>query len=277
MNAILRPLALTAALALATTGCATAPATNPDVERARQKVDSLAQNPMAAKAASEELQSARGALQIAEQAVEEREDPEITSHLAYLAERRAETGLARIDEAEARERIDRSEQERQSVLIESRERQAQMAREEAAMSRAELDKMREEYAALQAKQTDRGMILTLGDVLFDTDQATLKPGAMVTIDRLAEFLERNQGTHIRIEGHTDSVGASEYNAALSERRARAVADALVTRGTSSARVATEGRGEGFPVATNDTTAGRQQNRRVEVVFSDPEGRFAARG
>lgn len=266
--------------ALVVAGCAATPDTSPEVEQARQKVDSLASNPRAVAVANRDLTAARGALELAERSLEERADQEVVAHHAYLAERHAETGLARIEEADARERIAKAEEERQAILLQARERQAQAAEREAQASqesalqaRAELEQLRQEYAALEAKQTERGMVLTLGDVLFDTAQWTLKPGAMATIDRLAEFLARNDNTRIRIEGHTDSVGTEEYNAALSERRARAVADAIVARGVSGARIAALGRGESLPVASNDTPAGRQQNRRVEIVFSDPSGSF----
>jgi len=263
-------------------GCASAPETVPEVEQARQKVDTLAANPRAVAVANRDLTSARGSLALAERSLEERADRDVVAHHAYLAERQAETGLARIEEAEARERIAKAEEDRQAILLEARERQAQAAQREAQASqetalqaRAELEQLRQDYAALEAKQTERGMVLTLGDVLFDTAESTLKPGAMATIDRLAEFLSRNETTQIRIEGHTDSVGTEEYNAALSERRARAVADAVAARGIPGSRIATAGRGESLPVASNDTAGGRQQNRRVEIIFSGPDGSFAS--
>jgi outer membrane protein OmpA-like peptidoglycan-associated protein len=127
---------------------------------------------------------------------------------------------------------------------------------------------------VQAKQTERGMVLTLGDVLFDIAQATLKPGAVTVLDRVASFLNENKETKVMIEGHTDSRGSDQYNEELSQRRAQAVADALAFRGIDRSRVEALGRGEALPVASNDTSAGQQQNRRVELVFSDASGRFA---
>jgi len=118
------------------------------------------------------------------------------------------------------------------------------------------------------------MVMTLSDVLFDTGKATLKPGATRDLDRLATALKDNPSTRVKIEGYTDSVGSDSYNQELSERRARAVADALQSRGVPADRYQIEGLGKEFPVATNDTPAGRQQNRRVEIVFSDDAGRFA---
>jgi outer membrane protein OmpA-like peptidoglycan-associated protein len=132
----------------------------------------------------------------------------------------------------------------------------------------------QQLADLQARQTDRGVVVTLGDVLFETGQATLKPGANLALNRLATFLSGNPQTRILIEGHTDSVGSEEYNEVLSERRARAVATELMSRGISADQLQTLGRGKGYPVASNDTPEGRQQNRRVEIVFSDSSGHFA---
>ena len=118
------------------------------------------------------------------------------------------------------------------------------------------------------------MVLTMGDVLFDTNEADLKPGAAPTLDRLATFLKDNEGTRVLIEGYTDSRGTEEYNEDLSRRRAAAVAEALKIRGTSANRVTVSGRGEELPVASNDTPAGRQRTRRLEDVFSDMSGQFS---
>jgi outer membrane protein OmpA-like peptidoglycan-associated protein len=262
--------------------CATTPDTIPELDEARARVQTLEQNPLAQQAASRDLTASRGALAQAEQALQDRQDRERIVHLAYLAEQRAELGLARIDEAESRQRIEKAEAERDKVLLEAREAKARAAEQaaqasqsEALQARAELESLQQQYAALAAKKTDRGMVMTLGDVLFDTDEATLKPGATEIITRLADFLSRNETTRIRVEGHTDSTGDDAYNTELSRRRAQAVADALMTRSIPGNRVEVIGRGEGFPVATNDTSAGRQQNRRVEIIFSDPEGELTA--
>lgn len=276
MNLFARMAAGTLVAVLA--ACATTTKTSPELDRARARVQALAENPLAQQAASRDLTASRGALAQAEQALQDREDRETVVHFAYLAEQRAELGLARVDEAESRQRIEKAESEREKVLLETREAQAraaeqaaQASRSEALQARAELETLQQQYAALAAKKTERGMVMTLGDVLFDTDQATLKPGATEIITRLADFLSRNETTRIRIEGHTDSTGDDAYNTELSRRRAQAVADALAARSIPATRIEVVGRGEGFPVATNDTSAGRQQNRRVEIVFSDPEG------
>ena len=111
-------------------------------------------------------------------------------------------------------------------------------------------------------------MLTLGDVLFDTGRAELKPGAERTIDKLTSFLNENPERKVQIEGFTDSQGTDEYNQQLSQRRADAVASAIIGRGIQSDRVRARGYGEEFPVASNDNAGSRQRNRRVEVVVSN---------
>lgn len=153
---------------------------------------------------------------------------------------------------------------------------ADAARQQAidAESRArQLEKLLEEMAA---KKTDRGMVITLGDVLFDTNQAELKTGGMRNLDKLAEFSRQYPLRQLVIEGFTDSTGSSSHNQALSEQRAAAVRSALQNKGVSNDRMSSSGFGETFPVATNDTAAGRQLNRRVEIIVSDDNGKVAPR-
>lgn len=285
------PIAVAAVLA----ACASAPSRNDQLEQARAQVQTLSQDPLAAQTASEELQSARSELQQADAIAAKHGPQEEVTHFAYLAQRHAEIGQARISEAQARERVAQGEAERNRVLLEARTREAEMAkqqasaaradaamqadaanaaRQEATAARADAETIARQLAALQAEQTKRGMVMTLSDVLFDTGQATLKPGADLALDRLAEFMKGNPEMRIMIEGHTDSRGDDAYNAELSRRRGASVADALTTRGVTSARVEVVGRGESYPVASNDTSEGRQQNRRVEIIFSDESGRFA---
>src|SRR5665213_2235652 len=268
--------------------CATVPQRSDQVDQARAEIDTLAQEPLAQQAAGRDLAAARQSLQQAEVAQQQHQPPGIVDHLAYLAMRHAEAGEARVSEARARQEVARAQEDRNRILLESRTREAQSAQAQAQNSQAQADLAKSEalsaqsqlaaaqqqLADLQAKKTDRGMVVTLGDVLFDTGQSSLKPGADLVMGRLAAFLNANPQTKIMIEGHTDRRGSDEYNDALSERRARAVSDALSVRGVAQDSLRTMGRGKAYPVASNDTPEGRQQNRRVEIIFSDPTGQFA---
>jgi outer membrane protein OmpA-like peptidoglycan-associated protein len=282
--------------------CATVPQHSDQLDQARTETDTLAQEPLAQQAAGRDLAAARQSLQQAEVAQQQHQPPAIVDHLAYLAMRHAQAGEARVSEARARQEVARAQEDRNKILLDSRTREAQNAQANAQNAQAQaqnaqaqaqdaqaqaeaaknaalaaqsqLASAQQQLADLQAKKTDRGLVVTLGDVLFDTGQSSLKPGADLVIGRLAAFLNANPQTKIMIEGHTDSRGSDEYNDALSERRARSVASALSVRGVGQDNLRTMGRGKAFPVASNDTPEGRQQNRRVEIIFSDASGQFA---
>jgi outer membrane protein OmpA-like peptidoglycan-associated protein len=262
-------------------GCASTPKQIDQLDQARAEVETLSQDPLAAEVASVELRSARDSLNRADAALKEGEPREEVVHLAYVAQRYAEIGKAHIEEAQARQKVAQGEAERNRVLLDARTREADAAKQKAEAAEAvaegqqqELQALQKELTDLQAQQTERGMVLTLGDVLFDTGAATLKPGADLVIGRLGDFLGEHPETRVIIEGHADSRGSETFNQELSSRRAQAVADALIARGVPSNRFEILGRGESFPVASNESAAGRQQNRRVEIVFSDEKGRFA---
>lgn len=288
---------LTASLALlsiAAAGCGGLPDRVDSVERARESIDEISREPLAGRVAAEELVAARDALASADEAYDEREPLQLIEHRAYVAQRYADISRELVSEAQAREEVERGEAERNRIIAASREREAERAQLAAAEAARQLDVqaraaderaraaaaaeeraegLQRELEQLEARDTDRGLVLTLGDVLFDTGQSTLKPGAFTTIDRLAQFMRDYPERSVRIEGHTDSVGSDATNLALSERRAIAVRDALLARGVDAARTATAGYGEARPVASNDTDGGRQQNRRIEVVLSDEQGAF----
>ena len=288
MNRIIYAAAITSLLA----ACAVTPQRDEQIEQARAEIATLSQEPLAQQAAARDLEAARDRLHEAEAALQRHEPLTVVDHLAYLARRHAEAGEARVTEARARQEVARAAEERNRILLEARSRESReavrqarehaqaaheqttVAQQQAQAAQEALANTQQQLAALQARKTDRGMVLTLGDVLFDTGQATLKPGADLGLDRISSFMAANPQTRLVIEGHTDSQGSDEYNAALSERRAKAVANALVARGIAADRLHPIGRGKHYPVATNETSAGRQHNRRVEIVFSDAAGRFA---
>jgi len=167
-----------------------------------------------------------------------------------------------------------AEAARRESLIAQQQAVAAQADTADAQARAALTQSR--LDELQAKKTERGMVLTIGDVLFDVNRAELKDGGRRSIDRLAAFLRDYPELNAMIEGFTDSTGSDSINAALSARRADAVRGAIIDQGIEGERLSTLGRGDAYPVAGNDTAAGRQLNRRVEVTLSDASGRIAPR-
>jgi len=283
--------------ALAMAGCASTPQPNPTLENARSVVQSAQADPKAAKYAAVDLQTAKNELAVADAAYLRRDEPAIAQP-AYLAAQNARLaqlkGAAKADEA----RVAAGQAERDAIVLAARTNQvdsanratnaanrakddanrsaddAKLARDQATENAARLQA---EVDALKAKPTDRGLVLTLGDVLFETGSATLSPGAGRNLDRLVQFLTDHPDRLVQIDGFTDSIGTDSYNQDLSQHRADAVRYQLVSRGISSTRIATQGYGKSFPVASNSESGGRQLNRRVEVVIgSDGGAAIAAR-
>lgn len=159
---------------------------------------------------------------------------------------------------------------RESEQARSASEQARIASErsatESAQARAQTGELMKELSDMKAKETERGLVLTLGDVLFETGKSEISPRAKNSIDRLAEFLGNHPDRNLMVEGFTDSVGSASFNRELSEKRADSVRKALVARGIEEDRVDIKGYGKANPVADNDTAHGRQLNRRVEVII-----------
>jgi outer membrane protein OmpA-like peptidoglycan-associated protein len=153
---------------------------------------------------------------------------------------------------------------------------AQLARQQGLDAEARARQLEAQLKELEANKTDRGMVITLGDVLFDTNEARLKTGGVRNVQRLADFFKQYPQRTVMIEGFTDSTGSMSRNQQLSDERAQAVRVALVGMGMGGDRIASRGYGESYPAASNDTPAGRQLNRRVEIVVSDDGGKIAPR-
>ena len=197
------------------------------------------------------------------------------------AARRA-ANSARLSEAEAVAGADtarrdadaaRSAEALASAEASTARRDAESARRSEAQTRADAESqaadLRRQIDALEAEVTDRGLVLTLGDLLFATDRAILEPGADRHLDRLVGFLERYPERRVEIEGHTDNVGNAGYNLGLSRQRAESVMNTLTQRGIDPGRLSAIGLGQDRPIASNLTAAGRQQNRRVEIIIENP--------
>ncbi len=162
------------------------------------------------------------------------------------------------------------EAEKARAEAEERAREAQMAK-------AELATLMKEMSELQGQLTDRGIVLTIGDVLFDTGKSELNTSSQRSMEKIAEFLEKKKNRNLLVEGHTDNVGSDEYNQRLSEKRAESVKGALEKLGVASGRIVTIGYGKKYPLASNDTASGKRQNRRVEAIILNegvkPESQF----
>lgn len=224
----------------------------------------------------------------AEQAVKEAEEPRtdevLGRHLMFIADAKVE-----IAENRAKSRLlvlDRKQlsQQRNEAKLAARNRELGMARNDAMQSKADTKKLRMEadternrsqefqrqLGILNAKATNRGMIMTLGDLSFATGKAMLQPRVLIDLNKLVDFLNKYEDRSIVIEGNTDSVGSEALNLRLSQQRALAVRDYLVDKGINSGRLTVVANGEGNPLDTNDSKLGRQHNRRVDIVISNTE-------
>jgi outer membrane protein OmpA-like peptidoglycan-associated protein len=264
-------------------GCETAPETSGLLEQARSAVSAAESDPDVTRYAPTELDRARKLLITAEDTAKEKGARDKTaSHYAYLATQMSRISQQRAQEQAATARIKAGETERQQILLTARENeanqalaQARQARSAAQSAQAQVQEARAEsqllaaqLEELQASQTSRGIVLTLDDVLFDTDKAQLKPGAQRSIEQIASFLNENPERRVQVEGFTDSQGSDEFNLDLSQSRADAVAMAIIQRGIDAQRVRALGFGEEFPVASNASAGSRQLNRRVEIIVSN---------
>jgi outer membrane protein OmpA-like peptidoglycan-associated protein len=271
-------------LALALGACATMPQPNAALETARAAVQTAETDPNVNKYAPLDLDRARKDLSIAEDASLHHKDAEVDQP-AYLATQNARLAQAHAATKADDARVAAGQIERDQIRLAARTHEADNAKQSAANARAVADvalnqrdqateetaRVQAELDALKATPTPRGMVLTLGDVLFDTGRSELKSGATRKIDQLAQFLMEHPDRRVQIEGFTDSVGTDSYNEDLSQRRADAVKAALINRGIEPSRVGTEGYGKAYPVANNNDSGGRQLNRRVEVVIGGNNG------
>ena len=278
---------------------------NASLDDAHNRYNNASTNPDVAKLAALELRDASDSLGKADQALSKGEDTAKVNHLAYLASqkvsiaqetarqkaaelavananvKRTQTSLdARTAEADAANRQVASMKEtanQQSEELAAANASAAAANANAVSDQATIAKQEQQLKELNAKKTKRGMVITLGDVLFGINKSELKSGGMHNVQKLADFLKEYPKHKVLIEGYTDSTGSAEHNQKLSERRANSVQAALVDQmGISQDRITTRGYGEEFPVAGNNSASNRQMNRRVEIIISDENGTLSPR-
>jgi len=293
---------------LALAACSTVPTTTSTLDEARADFVAANNNPDVGTYAALEFKQAGDALDAANRAAAKRESLETIDRLAYIAKQRIATAqevakakVARAEIANAgreRERVEaeahaaqsdraRRDAEDQAAAAQAQaanaQAQAQDAQMQAQAAQQQAARLAERSARLEAllielhaKKTERGMVVTIGDVLFATDRAELTANGMATVRKLAEVMMQNPDRTVLVEGFTDSTGSAAHNQELSQRRAAAVAQALTSMGVPPEHVATRGYGAAYPVASNDSAANRQLNRRVEIVLSNENAQIPAR-
>lgn len=308
-NNYLTPVIL--AIAALLSACSSAPTNTSLLEQTRSDYRAAQSDPAVANYAALELKQAGEALAQADAAASHKDGAEKVDKLAYLARQKialtqevakqksAEAEVAGAGKLRDQMRLDQRTQEadlaktraQQSRLAAQAaqadaadaQRQAQLAQEQAAEAQrktqeaqARATQLEAQLADLAAKQTQRGMVITLGDVLFGTDLARLNSQGMSTAQKLANVLQQNPRRTVLVEGFTDSTGTAAHNQELSERRAGAVQYALLDLGVARERINVRGYGQSYPVASNERAETRQLNRRVEIVLSDDNGRTVPR-
>lgn len=253
-------LTLSLAAALGMAGCASQPKENARVAQLANELETLKQDTAVQAHAPGALLDAQEAVERAERAHEDG-DRSARDHQIYLAERLLETARVIGQRGQNEAEVSRLAEERDRLAL-----AASRSKVEEAEARAR--ELEAELAALEARRTNRGLMLRLDDVFFKTASASIAPGATSTLDKVTEVLAENPEQRVLIEGHTDAVGTASYNQRLSEQRAEAVKGLLVARGIDAERISTYGYGESRPIASNENEGGRQLNRRVEIVFPD---------
>jgi outer membrane protein OmpA-like peptidoglycan-associated protein len=249
------PALLAASVALA--ACSSQP--NPSLEQARTNYSALQTNPKASELAALETKDASEWLDKADKAYRDKEDAKKVDQLAYLTIQRVEVAKETIALKDAENQLKGAAAQRAQARLDARDAQIKQLQQ-----------------SLNAKQTERGTLVTFGDVLFDLNKAELKSSGLVNVNKLAQFLQENPDRKVIVEGYTDSTGAAAYNQSLSERRANSVRMSLVKMGVDPTRIVAQGYGKEYPVADNGSTSGRAMNRRVEVTISNDNQPVAPR-
>lgn len=266
MRTLLAAVIVTPALLLA--GCATTPKENSQIIQLQQQIDNLDSSPEGKQYAPIAVREAQESLNRLKSF---KGNSEEYKHQLFLTEKRIEIARETVSEKQAEETVASAESRRKDILLDAARQEIASARDLAATMAGRAQELEQQVTDLQAQETERGLVLTLGAVLFETNKATLQSGSQRTVQKVAEFLNQYPERKILIEGFTDSQGSDSYNQKLSQDRAQAVRNELAKNGVSAQRIDIVGYGEEYPVASNDNAAGRQQNRRVEIVVSKENG------
>jgi outer membrane protein OmpA-like peptidoglycan-associated protein len=294
-NILYIPLALIAVAMLS--GC-NSTKHNPTLADAHSNYNNASLNPSVTNLAALELKEASDSLSVADNALHQGEDSAKVDHLAYLANQKVTIAQETAKRKTSELAVTNASATRTQVRLDARTAEVDAAKQQMSIMQKNSDQQAEELAAasantasdqaliakqdmqlkeLNARQTPRGMVITLGDVLFGSNKTQLKSGGIRNVQKLADFLNQYPQHKVLIEGFTDNTGNDQHNQKLSERRANSVRSALVDdMGISGDRITTRGYGEEFPVSGNNTATGRQMNRRVEIILSDDKGNIAAR-
>jgi len=231
------------------------------------------------------MKQAGDAMQLANAASRDNNKEEKIDQLAYLAKQKIALTEEVAKRKSAEMEVTQSASERDQMRLEQRTNEAdrfkvatRVARNDTAVAQRQTqaaeaysEQLQAQLADLSAKMTERGLVITLGDVLFQTDQARLNPDGQGMVKKLADVLQQHPKRTVLIEGFTDSTGSAAYNQKLSERRAMSVRRSLQAMGVGRERIAIRGFGESYPIASNQTSEERQLNRRVEIVLSNEQG------
>ena len=271
-NRCVKTLMATAMAAMLLAACSAAPTKPEGAVAVRGKLTALQADPQLASLAPVAIKEAEAAVIAAEVP---REDKAEGRHLVMLADGKVDLAAS---EAKGRlledQRKNLSEQ-RETARLDARTQEADAAHVQAdaallsaAAEKQKADALQQQINELNAKATDRGLVVTLGDLLFATGKSDLLGGAANNLGKLAAFLNQYPDRNVAIEGYTDSVGSDASNQSLSERRANSVKGYLLSRGVAASRLSASGMGEASPVADNESAGGRQQNRRVEVIIAN---------
>lgn len=266
--------------------CASSPVSPEGSIQVRTKLTALQNDGNLASQIVTEIREAEEAVVIAEQPISE-DEIALGEHRVFIADNKVAIAQAIATTRFAELQRAMLSEEREAARLKARTMEADRARQDADQARLDAEaadqastraaalaaqqaaEYQRQIDALEAKPTDRGLVLTLGDVLFATGSADLQGGASNNLNRLVSFLEQYPERNVQIEGHTDNVGSEALNRQLSRQRAESVSNYLTQQGIASHRVSAMGLSMNSPIASNDTASGRQQNRRVEIIIDEP--------